>query len=274
RVPYERLRPGPVGRRVAVIDYDGANGCFYPPVDLDDPQLLLQGGLAPTDSDPRFHQQMAYAVVSHTLATFDRALGREVKFAFGPSPRNRTHLKVFPHGICEANAYYSRALHGLVFGYFAASSDEPGHNIPGQPVYTCLSHDILVHETAHAVIDGMRSAFMDPTNPDTLAFHEGLADLIALFQHFTFPEALVETLRRTGGRLFRDSLEAVLGREPPPEGNERNPLVELARQFGEALGTRRALRSAIGQVPSREVLQVVFEPHERGAILVAAVFDA
>src|SRR3954447_7507795 len=58
-VPWERnLAPGPVGRRVAVIDYDGGNRCYYPPVDLDDPAILAMGGLDPSESDPRFHQQM------------------------------------------------------------------------------------------------------------------------------------------------------------------------------------------------------------------------
>src|SRR5688500_8179684 len=62
-VPYEPLRPGPVGARVEVIDYDPAAGTFYSPVDLDDPNVLAQDGLAPSESDPRFHQQMTYAVV-------------------------------------------------------------------------------------------------------------------------------------------------------------------------------------------------------------------
>src|SRR5687767_3564086 len=54
RVPYEPLQPGPVGERIAVIDYDGARDRFYPPVALDDPRILLEGGLEPRDSDPRF----------------------------------------------------------------------------------------------------------------------------------------------------------------------------------------------------------------------------
>ena len=36
-VRYEKLAPGPVGQKLAVIDYDGANKTYYKPVDLDDP---------------------------------------------------------------------------------------------------------------------------------------------------------------------------------------------------------------------------------------------
>src|SRR5580704_5742644 len=51
-VRYEKLLPGPVGERFAVIDYDGTNQTYYAPVDLDDPKLLIAGGLAPSDTDP------------------------------------------------------------------------------------------------------------------------------------------------------------------------------------------------------------------------------
>jgi hypothetical protein len=282
RLPYEPLQRGPIGQRVAVIDYDGSRDRFYPPVDLDDPSLL-DGGLEPRDSDPRFHQQMVYAVVSQTLRTFDRALGREVRFRFArrstTDTRDRSRLRVYPHGFNEANAYYSRELRGLVFGYFSASADDPGQNIPGQPIFTCLSHDIIVHETCHAIIDGMREYFLEPTNRDTLGFHEALSDIIAMLQHFTFPEPLMDTIQRTGGRLYLTHLQPELltdaeGRELVSGAMERNPLVDLALQFGESLGTRRALRSAIGKEPNSREIQTVEEPHARGGILVAALFEA
>src|SRR5689334_5242214 len=49
---YEKLKPGPVGTRFAVVDYDGAHQCYYEPVDLDDPKILIRGGLEPSQSDP------------------------------------------------------------------------------------------------------------------------------------------------------------------------------------------------------------------------------
>src|SRR5438045_1513685 len=41
-VKYEKLLPGPIGERVAVVDYDGENKRFYKPVDLDDPRMLIR----------------------------------------------------------------------------------------------------------------------------------------------------------------------------------------------------------------------------------------
>jgi hypothetical protein len=43
------------GRKI--VDYAAANKRYYPPVDLDDPLLLANDGLDPTESDPRFHKR-------------------------------------------------------------------------------------------------------------------------------------------------------------------------------------------------------------------------
>src|SRR3990170_2374002 len=83
QVPYEPLGPGPVGERIEVIDYDPTARRYYSPVDLDHPHVLAQDGLPPSESDPRFHQQMAYAVVMTTLHRFEFALGRRVGWRLG-----------------------------------------------------------------------------------------------------------------------------------------------------------------------------------------------
>lgn len=279
-VPYERLRPGPSGARLSVIDYDATNDCYYDPVDLDDPRILIQNGLPPSESNPKFHQQMVYAVATKTIGYFESALGRPMRWRFRRHSRGNVEnvLRIFPHGMEEANAYYSRELRALVFGYFAAE-EEAGSNLPGQTVFTCLSHDIIAHETTHALIDSLREGFMDDTGPDVGAFHEGFADIVALFQHFAIEDALLDTIQRTGGRLHMLALEPEQPRGPDEAqivGNqtEANPMVELARQFGEALGQRAALRAAIGKKPDPRALDRLFEVHDRGAILVAAVFDA
>ena len=281
-VKYEKLQPGPIGEHLMVIDYDASNRCYYLPVDPDDPAILLRGGLDPSESNPQFHQQMAYAVASETIKRFEFALGRPIKWGFRGGVRNdpnRRRLRIFPHAMQEANAYYSRDLRALVFGYFRASETDAGSNLPGQTVFTCLSHDIIVHETTHALIDGQRDFFTEPTGFDTPAFHEAFADIIALFQHFSFKEALLETIQRTGGRIYKSDIEpetqpANRGPTIQAELSTGNPMVGLAKQFGEAMGMRAALRSALGTPPNSNDLDKLFEPHSRGSILVAAVFDA
>ncbi|MBC8078439.1 MAG: hypothetical protein H7Y32_20345 [Chloroflexales bacterium] len=264
---------GPVGEYLEVVDYDPASGAFYEPVDLNDPRLLGQNGLPPSEGNPQFHQQMAYAVAMTTIANFERALGRWALWApnrgkYGQEENFVQRLRIYPHALRQANAYYDPKKVALLFGYFPARPVDPASTLPGGTVFTCLSHDIIAHETTHALLDGMYRRFIEPSNPDVLAFHEAFADIVALFQHFSFPEVLRHQIGRTRGDL-----------------SSQNLLGELAQEFGKASGRYGALRSVIGQInpqtkaweprkPEPAALEHVLEPHARGAILVAAVFDA
>ena len=118
-------------------------------------------------ADPNFHAQHTYAIVMRVLARFEFALGRRVKWGF-----HGHQLHIAPHAFCEANAFYSKEDRALYFGYF--------WNKKKEPVFTCLSHDIVAHETTHALLDGLRNRYSDPSGPDQAAFHEGFSDVVAL----------------------------------------------------------------------------------------------
>ncbi|HET9872783.1 MAG TPA: S8 family serine peptidase [Propionibacteriaceae bacterium] len=267
-VAAAKQQPGPFGKYFAIDDVD-ATEASYGVVDLDDPRLLAQDGWAPSEGNPHFHQQMVYAVAMKTVEHFERALGRPVQWrpktvdgkgVFTP------RLQIRPHALRQANAYYSPEEVALLFGYFDASADDPGNLLPGSRVYSCLSHDIIAHETSHAVLDGMQRHLNEPSNKDMLALHEGFADIVALMQHFTIPELLEHEIGRSRGDI---EAETVLG--------------SLAVQFGYATGGRGALRNAIGHLdgkvwkrfePDPADYEKALTPHARGAVLVAAVFDA
>jgi hypothetical protein len=272
-VPWEPLEPGPVGEYLEIVDIDPSTRACYAPVDLDDHRLLATNGLTPSEANPHFHQQMAYAVARQTIDYFERALGRRALWAprfVHVNGKLEEHyvkrLRIYPHALRAANAYYSPERKALLFGYFRASESSPGDDMPGGTVFGCLSHDIVSHETAHALLDGLHRRFSEPTTPDALAFHEAFADIVAIFQHFALPEALRDQIRRTRGDI-----------------GSQNLLGELARQFGAASRGYGALRDAIGHwedgkwvpsKPSRDDYANATEAHDRGAVLVAAVFDA
>ncbi|OGO53967.1 MAG: hypothetical protein A2V85_00095 [Chloroflexi bacterium RBG_16_72_14] len=255
-VPNEELSPGPCGARIRVVDWDAANRRFYAPVDLDEDPILMGGGLDPSESDPRFHQQMTYAVAMRVLENFEQALGRQLHFL--DARHRRRVLTIVPHAFQGPNAFFDPNSEAILFGYFRADEVDPGPNLPGQTVFTCLSHDVIAHETSHAIVHRLRPYFNEATNTDVLAFHEGFADIVAIFQHFTFPKVLEDQIRKCRGDL-----------------QQPGPLFELARQFGYATGQGAALRSAReGHAPDPTEYRTVLEPHDRGSILVAAVFDA
>ena len=95
-------------------------------------------------------------------------------------------LRVYPHALRDANAYYDPDKTALLFGYFAAADQYQGANYPGGLVFTCLSPDIVAHEITHAILDSIHHRYIEDTNPDVAAFHEGFADIVALLQRFTF----------------------------------------------------------------------------------------
>jgi hypothetical protein len=274
--PMGRLEPGPVGEYLEVIDIDPASDTFYAPVDLNEPALLAQDGLGPSEGNPQFHQQMVYAVAMATIRQFEHALGRVALWAprqLSPeeSPTGKSEskfvrrLRIYPHALRDQNAYYSPDKKALLFGYFPVESKD-AYNTPGTTVFTCLSHDIIAHEVAHALLDGIHPRFNEPTNPDVHAFHEAFADIVALFSHFSYPQVLRDQIAYTRGDLQSENL-----------------LAKLAHQFGHAIGHRGALRDYLGQEidgkwqprpPDPRALEKATEAHERGAILVAAIFGA
>lgn len=246
------LQPGPSGETLEVVDYDGWNSVYYAPVDLNKPALLMEAGLPHSESDPRFHQQMVYAVAMRVVEHARKAIGRPIYFG----GRAGKKLRLFPHAFFGRNSFFDPAEHAIFFGYFQADSESPGQNIPGQVVFSCLSHDIIAHEMTHAIVHRLRRRFLEPSNLDVLAFHEAFADIVALFLRFSYRELLLEHIQASHSDLRRADM-----------------LVELAQQFGQATGMGKALRSALGVPPAEVDLARAEEPHDRGAILVSAVFD-
>lgn len=276
-VPAEELAPGPRGYRVHVVDYDASSGHLYAP--------LVYGALAPGSAewlrdpaaevsdavalgDPRFHAQNVYALVMITLARFEHALGRRVSWGFSPGHQ----IKVAPHAFADANAFYSRRDEALLFGHFPARDGR-------RTVFTCLSHDVVVHETAHALLDGLRTRFTEPSTADQAAFHEGFADLVALLSVFALPEVVRPLLdRRLGAPAGRGAARPLRREDVRREALARSVLLGIGEELGREMGAigRSALRQSAALPPSPAWLGLrpFQEPHRRGEILVAALVDA
>ncbi len=265
-VPAEEMRSGPWGYRTQVVDYDATRGKSYRKAtlsDVDDPLAEVENREALL-RDPTLHAVNCYGLVMRTLSRFERALGRHVCWGFYGH-----HLNVVPHAFAEANAYYSRDDHALLFGYFTPKSDPAGR------VFTCLSHDIVVHETTHAVLDGLRPRLMAPSSPDQAAFHEGFADVVALLSVFSLPGVVETVLRHALGGPAQTLEPTLVTREKLKESG----LLGLAEEFGRELRGIRgdALRRSVKLEPKPDYYQATtgpwVEPHRRGEILVAAVLN-
>lgn len=264
-VPYEPLRPGPNGAVVRVVDTNLSTGATYARLDLDGAQAQFALGIPPSTVDPRFAQQMCYALTMTTYEHFRQALGRAPNFSFAAHDgEENVKLHVHPHAGDEDNAYYDPDAGALFFGYTFANRTTVGANQPGGIVFTSLSHDVVIHEMTHALLDGMRSHLMLPTNPDVDGFHEGFADIVALFQRFRYRPLVRRAIESMGGRLTS------------------RLLIDIARQWGETTGDghaplRLAFRHEGGpddQITAADRYRPSLEAHDMGAVLLRAVFDA
>ncbi|ULA70029.1 MAG: hypothetical protein LZF62_480227 [Nitrospira sp.] len=236
--------------RLEVVDYDAATEKYFAAVDLNNQMIAMTQGLEPLEHDPQFHQQMVYAVASKVLENFDRALGRRLRFKGGD------RLRLYPHAFQGRNAYYDDELNAVLFGYFVADEDDPGPNLPGQLIFTCLSHDIVAHEVAHAALSRLHKYYNEPTNRHVPALHEAFADIVAVFQRLTFPEVVAPAIRLCRGDLFHAD----------------NPLLDIGAQFGSAAGKGGPLRRLAGK-PDPSLFALTEEPHDLGWILVSAIYE-
>jgi len=271
-IPNESLSAGPRGYRVHVIDYDATSGAWRAPARL--PAGVNCDSGPPRDpfedaaderllGDRSFHSFMTYGIIMKTLARFEFALGRRIGWSFGGH-----QIQVAPHAFADANAFYSLDTQGLHFGYFPSADGK-------RRVYSCLSHEIVAHETTHALLDGLRERYMDPSSPQQAGFHEGFADIVALLSILSAEPVVAKVVdlgmpRRDGDSLRRAAVT--------PERLRRSGLFGLAQEMGAELAGihGQALRRSIALEPRADYLTSgeYNEPHDAGEVLVAAVLNA
>ncbi|WP_426232361.1 serine protease [Pararhizobium sp. DWP3-4] len=252
-VPWEPgIGDGPTSARFAVVDYDSTINKLEEPAHWDgDAKIFRDPDQRPVDAtirqSPQFRQVSTWAILQNTLNYFEgpSGLGRRISWAF-----EGNRLLVVPNAGYGANAYYDRKSHSLQFYYF---DDRNGHR-----VRTCLSSDIVNHEFAHALLDGIRPHYLEAVSPQTGAFHEFLGDLTAILmslRNSTFRQELAE---RTGGLL--DTMS----------GGEL--LSSVAAEFGQAVGDQEYLRSGANQDKLSQFKDEL-EAHVLSTVLTGTMFD-
>jgi len=262
-LPWEDLDAGPMGYAVYVVDYDASAATMYQPAVLDSNIEAVEAPSTLTElrENSTYHAMNVYAIVMRTLLRFEFALGRRVGWGI------RGHqLKVVPHAFEEANAFYSPDLEALLFGYV----------LRRQPVFLCLSHDIIAHETAHALLDGLRDKFMAPSSQDQAALHEAFADIVALLSVFSLSEVVenlltpIEDDDAPDGFVHKSKLSW--------ERLKDTALLGLAEDMRADAAEARvnALRRSVDIEPKRNILEHLEfgEEHRRGEVLVAGVMRA
>ena len=251
-VPWEPgLTTGPTSARFAVVDFNGDTEALVPPSEWNEKlktfcdakgDPIRQGSFS-DDQALQAHQVHVWAVLQRALDFFESGfgLGRRIPWAF-----EGNRLIVVPHAGYGKNAFYDRGSKSLQFYYF---DDGP------RTVYTCLSADIINHEFAHGVLDGIRPYFIEAVHPETAAFHEFVGDLTAILIAFRNNDFRQFVARNSQGDLSTD-----------------NALNRLAEEFGKAVQGKPYLRSARNK-HTMSTMKGEQRPHLLSEVLTGAMFD-
>jgi len=239
------LGDGPTSARLAVVDYDGDTGILQPPARWDDDAFSFLTAdakpVAQVPASPQFRQVNAWATVQRALEYYEDLLGRPIPWAF-----EGNRLLIVPQAGFRDNAFYDRNSKSLQLYYFGD---------PQAPRYTCLSHDIVAHETAHAVLDGIRPHFLENSSWETAAFHEFIGDLTAILLCF----------RNNGARGFLNKLVGI-------DVERAMFLSGVAEEFGTFVEGRPFLRTALSPMTFGEA-QKERSAHLCSQVLTSAMFE-
>lgn len=312
-IPWEDLEPGPVGTYLEVVDYDPQRRVFYTPIDLNAPYVMADYGIYPTESDPRFHQQMVYAVAMYTIKTFEAHLGRKILWAPHPySPKLREPIRKFwaKYYDEEASTLWSIGMPVKTDSEKSTKSSRPlhpryidklriyPHGFVGENAYYSPNSKSLIFGYFDSHVGYLKGvgrmsgkvfsclSFDIITHEITHAILDGIQpgflqdtnpDVPAFHEAFSDLIALFQHFSIP--LLLRHQVSVTRGNM-----NAESILYKIAEQFAQGSSGESALRDALGstdsegvwkrKTPEDLVKMTGLGPHARGAILVSAVFDA
>jgi hypothetical protein len=253
---------GPVSERVAILDF-GEDGRLAPLLRFKQPADPKKAGYYMGAEHPgvdihslAFIQASVLGAVLRTMHMFEEpdTLGRPVSWAF-----DAPQLLIVPRAGKWENAFYERDSHSLQLFSFASQRkmyDNLGTDRP--IIHTCLSHDIISHETAHAILDGIVPDLYHSILPQSLAIHEAIADLTALIMAFRSPALRKAVLDQTNGSI-----------------KESTAFSRIAEEFGaqrQRHGLLRPLRSLLNDKKMPDAPGLRISPHELSEVLSGALY--
>src|SRR4029079_3396011 len=172
--------------------------------------------------DPRFHQLNAYAIAERATSLVESELGRLLNWGFEAS-----RLIVLPHASHLANAFYEEDTHSLQLYSFRQPD--------GTVYHTSLVHDIVAHETGHALLDAVRDRYTEGNHRETAAVHEAIGDMAAVFAAFSHEVVRAQFLASAGPTLRAPNLVAAIAEDFESSVDGALALRDLARPVDAAV---------------------------------------
>ena len=153
----------------------------------------------------------AAATVNKYNEVLGELTGKSIEWSFGDK-----QLKLSPETGEWPNAFYARQFKGVhFFDYKTTSTGDSG--------------EVASHETGHAVLDALRSGYMEGSGSETGAFHEAFGDNLAMLMTLTNEKAAEAIVAQTAGGDL---------------SSNRNMLSDMGEGFGHALGKEGGIRTS------------------------------
>lgn len=154
---------------------------------------------------PEFTQVNCFYYATLTLRMYERYARRTI-----PWPFSADHLLIDPHAGTGANAFYNES--DTMLGFLSFQTN-------GTTIHMAQSADVITHETAHAVLDGLRDLWNESFGLGPTAFHESFGDITAVLIALHDDSLVARLIRWTGGNLQLDNFIASVAEytsEPDP----------------------------------------------------------
>lgn len=176
RMSIHDVRDGLVNGRIRVDDSRG-----------DPAQPDENGNYMYLPGTIEFDQVNAFYYTTFTLRMYERYARRSIPWAF-PAAR----IKIDPHVGNDANAFYDEGNQMLGFHTFTYD---------GRELSTAQSADIVSHEAAHAILDGIRDLYNESFGLGARAFHESFSDITTVLVALHDDSLIRRLLKWTDGNL-------------------------------------------------------------------------
>lgn len=206
--------------------------------------------LAQPDSDgnylywpgtPQFDQVNAFYYTTFTLRMYERYARRMIPWSF-PA----TRISVNPHFGDLANAFYSEQDQLLGFHTFVLN---------GEHVATSWSADVVSHEAAHAILDGLRDLYNESFSLGPLAFHESFGDITAMLVAMHDDSLIRRLLEWTEGNIRRDNFIATVA-------EQLTDVLKRSQTEDFFTGPTVYLRNAINSLVYKPFEELTFHPKD------------
>ncbi len=176
RMSVNDVRAGLINGRVRIDDSRGEGA----QPDENGNYMYLPGSI-------EFDQVNAFYYTTFTLRMYERYARRSIPWSF---PASR--IRIDPHAGTSANAFYDEQEQMLGFHSFMFGDEE--HS-------TAQSADIVSHEAAHAILDGIRDLYNESFGLGTRAFHESFGDITTVLVALHDDSLVRRLLKWTNGNL-------------------------------------------------------------------------